>query len=378
MRYSDDDRRQDDRYNNEFIDDNANEYEQSEDAYASPAGSLFDDEPEEEPSAYVRGFSRERENERGENPVPMPLEEEAGYRASRAATPAEPVPREPATREPAAREPRRRPSNPAPRPAVRAGNPPRRINSAGRPAPQPRSGAPVSDDASHDEFRRRYSPNELISSGEKVPRRPAPVRSGGPHPRSVPSRPTADGGFNPVAALLLVGVAMLLIITIVLIVGLTRVTNERNELQTRIDGMQATMAQAEVANELRASQDEEIARLEGIVEARDAEIARLQGENATTGDNGQTGAPSSEGNEGGAETSTIPPQTPPNNTNVQEWPQTHVVQRGQSLSTIAGRFYGSQALRYVQHIADANGITNIHAVGAGVELVIPAPPPAQP
>jgi len=359
---NDDENRKDDQYDDQYIKDtNRDEYDYGDDDYSSPAGSLYDEIPEDEPSAYVKGFVRDEEVSVEEEPVVEPP-----VRTRPAPQPKAETPFEMGIRDAASREERRRQSNPTPRPAVRAGTPPRRMAQPPRPTTGGRSAPQAAEsEASYDDFRRRYSPGELISSGdrpERPNRRPAQQRNA---PRAkAAARPANDDMINPLRWALVGCVLVVLLIMILLIVRLNSVSSQRDDYRAQVESMTATVNAANDVAAERDLLDDEVERLEGLLETANNTIAQLQGSGNAGADPGTGDAP----NQGG----TTPPDT--GNAATQVWPQYHVVQRGQVLARISILFYGSDSAELLQHIAQANGITNINNIREGDTLTIPAPP----
>jgi len=357
----DDENRQDDQYTDEI----RNDYQ--DDDYSSPAGSLYDDAPEDEPSAYVKGFAREEAEEVSFDEEPIA---EPPPARTRRAEPRAETPFEMGIRDAANREERRRQSNPTPRPAVRAGTPPRRMAQPPRPATGGgRSSAPqnADQDASYDDFRKRYSPGELISSGdrpERPNRRPASSRNAPPRARA--AHPANDDMINPLRWALVGCVGVVLIIMILLIVRLNSVSSQRDDYRAQVESMTATVNAANDVETERDLLDEEVERLEGLLEIANNTIAQLQGGGNAGADPGTGDTP----NQGGT---TSQPDTS-GGTAQHTFPTTHEVLLGQTLSRIAILFYGSDSIDLINHIAAANGITNINNVPAGRVLDIPAPP----
>ena len=337
----------------------------NDDLSASPIGRLMsdDDETTGESSAYVSGFDRTPPEETSPLAEPEPVAEppasktpeslddddffEAGIREARAV-----------------RERRRQP-NPAPRPAVRANVPTQRRMTS----PPPMSQPPPED--AYDTFRQRYRPGELISSTKGGrPVRQAPPVAGGRSPMPPPRAVHDDDSINPLRYLLLGAVVVFLGVLVFLLVHSHNLRGNLAEAEATIASMQAAYdryGNVVEANELLQA---EVDAQAVIIENLEAELA-LRNEVGTT----EPGTPS--GGENNQPTTTEPP------VNVAPFPRTHVIQRGQNLSSIARYHYqvagqppltASEVYSLAGHIQRYNNIANQNAIQAGQTITIPAPP----
>ncbi len=69
---------------------------------------------------------------------------------------------------------------------------------------------------------------------------------------------------------------------------------------------------------------------------------------------------------------TPPPLSPPENTKpAKKSPTYHIVEKGDNLSRLSRRYYGSD--KYINRILEANGLKNADNIVLGMKLIIPAP-----
>jgi len=392
-----------------------------EDVSVSPIGRLMDDDTsEDEPSAFVSGYSRnsrdrDMEQEVDERPpLPSPVTERRPRRERPAPPPADTeddffetgVREARVTRD---RERRRQP-NPAPRPAVRATVPTQR-RMAGSPAQRREIDEPDStQEDSYDNFRQRYNPDELISSGRgssnsgnrsstpppnannpnkgeggaNRPARPAqrPPRPGGDVDLSASrgfaarrgERESDDGGDNTgIVRIVAGGIIFILLILLVIMTGSRAGINRRyRAASARITEMQETYDRAShyQARYQAASTENNQLRLSNA--DLQAQLTQPDAGNDTTG-NGTTGA---------ADNDTTPGNGAPDTIIATDFPRQHVVTAGQNLVRIAIIHYGSSTASENQaranFIAAYNNITNPNLLFVGAEVTIPALPDVLP
>ena len=348
---------------------------------SSPIGRLMDDDDtDNEPSTYVSGFDRDdnrpplpsptERRTRRERPAQPPQDEsddffEAGMREARASRDRD----------------RRRQPNPSPKPAVRA-NVPTQRRMAGPPPRRNEEEIPISSgppEDKYDTFRQRYNPDELISTSRSGSGGGRPVRAG-QRPQRNEVDLSASRGFAPRRrdeddddgsdytgmVRIIAFAAALAFIGVIIFLGFSRASINRQltEANETIAAMQAAHAGPagweNVQNELNA----EINRLNGIINDYQAQLNALQ--DPYTPPQGGLAA----GND-------LPPgdPAPPAQNNL---PATHVVVRGDSLTSIAIRFYGrgTNAENHLraQHIATYNNLRNLDDIYVGQVLTIPPLP----
>jgi len=345
--------------NSSDVNDQIETGNESDNPKLSPIARLFSDDTSsssEEPRAYVQGYDLSPDEESvdhvPESPAAIPGSEEdlfeEGVHTVR--------PRVPRERD----KTRRRPPNPAPKPAVRAAVPPaqRRV-----PPPQNRDDGPE-DEQDYDNFRQRYSQEgELISAG----------RGGRPVRKTRDSRPSyvraeerdADGT-NPLRLMVAVIALCFLILMVILIVQNRSLRSQRNDLQDRVGYMQVDHDRYVAAREEIELQNDEIAELEEQIAYYRAQLQANDGGQAPGGTPGDTP---------GGETEQQPgqTQTPPAIT----FPAQHTVTSGQTLSAIAVQFYGSgtpaEIYLWAVHIRQYNNLPNDN-IYIGQRLTIPERP----
>jgi len=378
----------------------SNNISQEEDL--SPIGRLMDDDVgfENEPSAYVSGFSRKpapepekteaprRRRERPET-IAMPRTDPSQEKnPRRRQTPvqelspgsgSEPGPGDDFYEAGIREARRRRPQNPDPRPAVRAAVPTSRRMA--QPPPR-RHSEPTQDDRkadqqpedSYDTFRQRYR-GDLISSGasrgtggERTAARRQPPPQGGARNGHAPAR-TRDSNNNDDAASLLRmgllgGIFLVFVVFIILIVRINTLANRNSEAEYTIASMEDAYERYHSVVAANAAQDMEIRRQEAEINRLNSELAAFRAENMPGGADGG-GQAIGDGTPGTTQPSTEPPP---------EWPRTHTIVTGDSLGRIARAFYGSSDLVYIEHIAQYNNIRDPNNIPLGRTITIPAPP----
>ena len=350
------------------------EQEDFADDMSSPIGRLMsdetDDEPTEETNAFVSGFSRNQPEEpsapierrsRRERPASPSSEEdffEAGIREARASRD---------------RDRRRRPTNPDPRPAVRAGVPtPKRMTSPLRRDDEyALPDSPPEDQ--YDTFRQRYNPDELISTT----RGPRPQRRGAPQrereeidlsaSRGFASRFADDEGERTslVRWVAIAGVIVVLGVMIILATGRTSAINRYNAAAYRVRNMEAAYLEHDAIARQNDARAIEIDSLNDRINYLENRLEQLTP--ATT-----TGTGVTPPGPGADATTDYVPATPGG------FPATHIVESGQTLSRIARLFYGSGTDTEVQlwanHIAAYNNIADPSLIRVGDVLTIPPLP----
>jgi len=344
------------------------------DEMSSPIGRLMsdesDEEPAEEPNAFVSGFARSQPEEapapierrpRRERPVSPSSDEdffEAGIREARASKD---------------RDRRRRP-NPDPRPAMRAGTPTSKRMASPPPSRRREQefnlpDAPPEDQ--YDTFRQRYNPDELISTTRGM----RPVRRGAAQQREeidlsasrgFASRFADDEGERTslVRWVAFAGVIVVLGFIIILATGRSRALRDYREVRYQVTGMEAAYARYNSLvweNEAMAIQ---IESLQDDIRELEAQLRQL-----TTPDTPGITRPADNGDDNG--TTDAPPAQG-------NFPATHVVESGQTLSSIARLFYGPATDSEVQlranRIAAYNNIADPSLIRVGDVLTIPALP----
>jgi len=382
-----DDRRRGAHLSDDFDDTSDDQYDE---APISPIGRLMDDniDTTEEPSAYVKGFDRPpaREPARRREPPP-PAEPPAAPAPERERRPRRERPtvsRQPeidpdedffeaGIREVRARDrsrESRRPSNPDPRPAVRASVPTQRRMAAPPPDHQQmEEHATYPPEDAYDSFRKRYDPGELISAsrGRQSRDEGRPTRggytSGG---RDVAAHADEDGeGLNPMR-MILAGLALgVLLLMVFLVIS-------RASRGTRISELEAQVASMEEAYASTQRNLNRIAELEGLNSAHERTIADLNAQIVVQsnldaqqpGDNND--AQPSENNDNGEEAVAQNPL---------RIPAYHTVERGQSLSSIARLHYGPCTASEIHALAEQiriyNNITNANHIQVGDRINLP-------
>jgi len=345
----------------------------------------------EEPSAYVKGFERPPAREparrrepaaHAEPPVDPAPERERRPRRERPTVSRQPEldPEEDffeaGIREVRARDrsrESRRPTNPDPKPAVRASVPTQRRMATPPPEHhQMEEHDTYPPEDAYDSFRKRYDPAELISASRARQGRQGrdegrPSRggyaSGG---RDVAAHADDDSeGLNPMR-MILAGLALgVLLLMVFLVIS-------RASRGTRIAELEAQVASMEEAYASTHRDRNRIAELEGLNNAHERTIADLNAQIAVQanldaqqpGDNNN--APPSENNNDSDE---APVQ------NQLRIPAYHIVERGQSLSSIARLHYGpgtaSEIHARAEQIRIYNNIANANHIQVGDRINLP-------
>jgi len=391
----------------EEMDDFDDNYE--EDVSQSPIGRLMDEDADnEEPSAFVSGYNRSSNTDRGVEqelderpPLPSPVTERRPRRERPAPPPTDTdedffetgIREARATRD-RDRERRRQP-NPAPRPAVRATVPTQR-RMAGSPPPTRREDDELdsTQDSSYDNFRQRYNPDELISSGRgsssggdggSAASRPARTtqrtpRTGGDVDLSASrgfaarraERESDDNGDNTgIVRIVAGGTIFVLLILLVIMTGSRAGINRRyRAANARIYEMQATYDRAN--------------HYQTRYEAASTENTNLRLSNADLRaqlTEHETGS-STTGNGTSNDNSTASGDGVPDTIAATDFPRPHTVAAGENLVRIAIIHYGSSTASENQaranFIASYNNITNPNLLFVGAELTIPALPAVLP
>lgn len=258
---------------------------------------------------------------------------------------------------------RRRTSNPDPRPAVKGTR--TAYDEMPMESTKVRTAPLVTGDEDFDDFRTRYSPDELIS-GTKSARREErmearraqrdgyeerPVRAA----RTSPSDPAA---VNPMRYILAGAVIVALAVLLFMILRISSLSRD------------LTDAHAQLADQTTLQQDYDQLRahtldLTNLLNNANTHIAELEekiaqgyfpnDETTDPGENGETNETTTN-NEPGRPT----------------LPATHVVVRGDNLTRIANYFYGSTHPDLIARIVAANNLANQDDIREGQTLTIPA------
>lgn len=358
-------------------DEHGDEY--NKDITMSPISRLMDDSDEQdrpdEPGTFVDGY--DRRPTKAEIP-PAGEVERSPYAPDRSERERPPMRERPAPPSPslssdedffevgireARRErDRRRPTNPNPRPAVRATIPtPRRMSAPPpiRPTTSNNEVDPNNPDDVYDTFRQRYNPEDLISatkSGRAAKRDYGDTR--GPASRA---QAEEDERIDPTRVAVVGGAAAFLVILIILVVAMNHFRTGRNFYQAQAEenaGYRSrynvlrteNTALSEANSELRTERND----LQALLAAQDT------GQDAYHGNN----------NNDASDTETPLDQ--------QDWPRQHTVARGQSLTVIARLHYGAERVNrhpftYTEHIRLYNNMPNENTFEGRV-INIPAPP----
>ena len=358
--------------------DNKRHEEHMDDVTMSPIGRLMDDGDEEDATpggAYVSGFDRGRPAEPTPSaptrPAPIPGTERERY-SPRERERTAPSPSlssdedffEVGVREARRERERRKPTNPNPRPAVRATVPTQRRMAAPPPTASPRTPPheqtdDMGADEVYDTFRKRYNPDEIISSGRggRAGRRPP-----GGDPRTSDARPEEDERINPARVAVAGGAFAFLLLLIILVVSMNNIRRERNYYRTAAQEnanfvSRYNAARADVTelrdenNQLRTQRDNYRAQLDARPEPG---TGAVPGGNAAPGTGDVAGIP------------------------YPDFPREHLVASGQNLTIIARIHYGAERVNrspaiYTEHIRTYNNMPNEN-VFAGRTINIPAPP----
>jgi len=361
-------------------DENDNE----EKAVSSPIGRLMaaeNNESDGEQSAFVIGFERSEDKPvRRERPAPIANTGEIRPRPRRERPPQPQQESDVDFREAGAREARarlgdresRRPSNPSPRPAVRAATPTsRRMSHNDEPMDIETQGAAPAD---VDNFRQRYNPDELISTtrGGARPQRDTTGESYSERPRS-PRPAPARVHYNDEDSASLIrwiafgGAAIVLLIFIMLIVSRGRAVGRYNNLRTEMDDMRPTYEQAVHYQERYGFQTTETDHWRNQYNDLRAQV-NTQATTPPASGNVQADTPGTSTGDNNQE----PPASAVN------LPTQHTILGGQSLTSIAILYYGrgtaSENQIRAEHIAAYNNIRNLNAIQVGQTITVPTLP----
>jgi len=281
---------------------------------------------------------------------------EAGYNDARS-TPVEREDRDPRDRRPREHQ---RPTNPAPKPAVRVNVPrkrgeqdPRNRDHDPRTAPEPAEGG-------YDNFRQRYNPDEIISS----PRNPD-ARRGRPGERAEyqESEP-----INPLRWILVaIGIGFLVLMAI-LVMRMTSLSGELSEAQETITALEAEAAAArELPSQL------EIDAMQERLNDRTEEAARLRGILMQAGIDPDAPVIPQQNEDNDPDGTEAPSETP-GTTATATFPREITVQPNDNLGRIASRYYGSNTQSIRNLIAEHNNLTDPSLITIGQTLTLPPLP----
>jgi len=228
------------------------------------------------------------------------------------------------------------------------------------------------------EFRERYNSKDLFSTGrntnstsESKKRRGEILNATPPKRDSKPKRKSSksQAGINPVRVVIAASVIGLLVLVVVVLVQMNSLRSDLNDAEALIDAG-AGLTVEEIAD-LRDALDaalgfllehgERIDELEEFLVSEGYDPDYLEPRPATPVQN-QPNTPNANQNGTGA-IDTTP------DTGVSETTYIYV-RHGQSLSTIARNHFHSNDIRYVNHIARENGITNPDNIREGQRLRI--------
>ena len=280
----------------------------------------------------------------------------------------------------ATRPPRRRPSqNPTPRPAVRANVPTTKKMphaAGGRPGTNSDNTETLPEDA-YDTFRKRYDPDELISSKRGGQERPPRKRAGAPTdegvdlsasngfdspPRRRPRQPIAENdNVNLIRYAALGAILLFLGVIIILIASRSSLNRRYNELYVENERMRPIY---EDASQVQARYN----NLRGENQRQANHIAELENQLAANQPSTTSGAGgTSGGGTGGESIGSLAP----------ELPAEHTIIAGDNLTNIAIRFYGNSTVVVNQNraefLAQYNNL-NINNIPVGRTITIPVLP----
>ncbi|MCL2223712.1 MAG: LysM peptidoglycan-binding domain-containing protein [Defluviitaleaceae bacterium] len=259
-------------------------------------------------------------------------------------------------REPRDRNGRRR--NPSPKPAVRVNVPKeRRVQEDQQEhAGDPNEPHPSPDDL--ETFRRRYNSGELFSP-PRNPNRPTRKDRNDVRTNRARSNDRDAETINPILVILSVAAILVLVIVSVLAFQLISMRGNFGEAEDRIAELEAQLTSQQ------AQHSSAMETLQNTATAQQTENANLRSILTELGIDPDHPPEADETSRPGTDIPVVPPQPPE-----PEWPITHVIALGESISRIANRYFGNSSHATIEHIRATNNIANINNVQVGQVLTL--------